>query len=125
MLKKVLNGKKAKNIGIAELKVTVLLVYYTVLGIVGIVFFSYFIDSFAITGFKQFIICESTGNSNCNQLLQGTRTLYILVTFDLIMLSFTPLLIFCIYICDIQALKKKYKAWRPRAARNKRAPPAV
>ena len=62
MLKKVLNGKKAKNIGIAELKVTVLLIYYTALGIVGIVFFTYFIDSFAITRFIEFTICESTGN---------------------------------------------------------------
>ena len=124
MLKKILSGKKAKNIGIAELKVTVILIYYSVFGIIGIVFFTYFIDSFAITGFVEFIICESTGNSNCNQLLQGNRTLYILITIDLIMLSFTPVLIFCIYICDIQALKKKYKAWRTSYSQY-RAPPAL
>ena len=109
VLKKLLNGSKVKNVGKAEFKTTTLLVYHTLLGLIGVVTFTSLLVDSSRAEFGAFINCEATGNSNCRQLLTND-SLYNLITVAISLVSFAPVLTFLIFVCDVQALRKKLKA---------------
>lgn len=107
MLKKMLTGREVTNVGKAEIKITVLFIYYTLLGVMGLVAYTYLITDTFGQDIAEFIVCESTGTLTNGQKDLGTfKTLLTLVTVNIVMVSFIPVLVVLIFSCEVQVFKR-------------------
>jgi len=107
VLKKLLAKKKFKmsDIGIAELKITVILIIALALGVVGLVTYT-FADGVAFSTSAEYVVCVSNGGSNCSLGRLGVfnYTTPIIVLLLALLPMASILLMF-----DFQSCKKKLK----------------
>ena len=108
MIKKVMTSAKVnradraeiKRAGRAEMKIAMVIIYYTLTGIVGLVAFTYFdlmvnTTSTISDHLGELFLCESTGTQDCSNVDLGTSN--ILKTISVIanvMITFSSLVVF-------------------------------
>ena len=106
MLKKLLARTKVGKAAKAQLKITGIIIYYTLVGIMGLVTFTFYE---AINTYREsaaaYILCESGGLSNCDSDL-GINVVYLLSVFVIMFISFLPVMTI-LFSCDPNAYKKK------------------
>lgn len=105
MLKKLLAKKKVSNVGLAELKITAILITNMAVSVIGLVNFT-LADPRVMTEARSFVFCEASGGQNCN--LGEVNTLNITLSVNLAFVSFLPM-VGILLSCDIQAFKKVAK----------------
>ena len=94
MLKKLLAKKKASHVGKGEIKITVLVVYIIVMGIISIASNVYLGENAFNERLNEYIQCENTGNSeNCVNVITIHFILFGVIA---VMLAFVPLVVFLI-----------------------------
>lgn len=104
------------NVGIAQLKITAILIYYTVLGVMGLTtasvsFTSYEAKTMDRENIAQYIACENSGMSDCvydSTFLSDVGTLAVVVV---LLFSFLPV-VAILFSCDPRTCKKKPKTER-------------
>ena len=96
MLKKILKGKKVQvlMVGKAQLKIACMIIYYTLVGVMGLVIFTF---NEANTGnldiHRDYILCESGGRSDCVlDLGINSDVNTAITTITYVMISFLPVL---------------------------------
>ena len=107
MLKKLLSRKKVGKAGKAEIKISFILIYYVVIGVLGLVTLTYLEAESAISELANFFICEGLHLANCSKHLDinAFEELSIVI---IVMLSLLPV-VALIFSCNIQTIKKKIK----------------
>ena len=106
MLKKLLAHKKVGKAAKAQLKITGIIVYYTLVGVLGLVTFTFYEASNTYReNATAYILCESGGLSNCDPDF-GTDVVYFLSLFVVVLVSFLPVMTI-LFSCDPNAYKKK------------------
>ena len=108
MLKKLAAKKNTGNIGVVEIKISLLIVYSILMGVMGVALFTFFILTKVAQNLANLFICESLGSSECSTDNFVTGSLRITRTISFIMLFFLPVVIFMV-IFSPQAWKKKLK----------------
>ena len=112
VLKKLLAKRKVtNNIGIAEIKIIALTIYIIIMSIFGLVSFTNLITSDYIEDAAEFIVCESTGQEDCQEISDSFGAIKKLTTTFQIMLSIIPVALI-LFVCNPQAFKTKYKTWK-------------
>lgn len=112
VLKKLVARKKIGKVGKAQIKISIILIYYTVLGVVGLVSLTYFeVKIFNSEGLREFFLCESLGNPDCFLDVAPIKNIKALSVSVIVMLSFLPVIVL-IFSFDYQACKKKLKSVR-------------
>ena len=101
--------KKVTNVGVAELKVTAILVVNTALGVTGLVTYI-FADMEVLAESAAFIICVGSGGSNCSELKDRINKIGMTLPVTYTLLSLLPLMIILI-TCDVQAFKNRARYW--------------
>ena len=103
VLKKLLARKKAINVGKGEVKIALMISYFSLLGVMGSVVAIRTNSIFSSTDFQEYLICESSGKAaNCT-MTASIVGLYITITF--IILSFVPVMSL-LMIFDPRVFKK-------------------
>ena len=106
MLKKLLARTKVGKAAKAQLKITGIIIYYTLVGVMGLVTFTYYEASNTYReSAAAYILCESGGLSNCDSDL-GIDVVYLLSVFVVMFISFLPVMTI-LFSCDPNAYKKK------------------
>ena len=112
MLKKLLSGKKAGNVGKAEVKMALVIFYYIVIGAMSLVTFTYIEikgkanrDSVA-----ELIICESMGNRDCDADLKELDALDVLASLSITLVALLPIVI-VLFSIDTKMIKKKGRSF--------------
>ena len=107
MLKKLKAGKKVGKVGKAQIKISFIIIYYVLLGVLGLVTLTYIEVKSSLIGIAavaDFLVCESLGGSNCyldKELIAVFESLGITVKILLMMIPVVVL----IFVVDIQAIK--------------------
>ncbi len=110
-MKKLLAKKKVGKVGTAQLKITGILIYYTILGVMGLVASTMSFTSYSTKtreGIAQYLFCENSGSSDCvldSAAIGPVGILSIVVT---VLFSFLPVVAILVS-CDPRACKKKPK----------------
>ena len=108
VIKKLLARQKIGNIAKAQLKITAIVIYYTVLGISGLASYTYYdIGESYQRRIANFVLCESSGVSDCEINELGPVAIF-LSTLVLTMISFLPV-VTIVFSFDPKAYKKKAK----------------
>lgn len=107
-MKKLLAQKRTGKAATAQLKITAVLIYYTVLGVMGLSTASVSFTGYAAEteNIVQYLACENSGMSDCvfdSTFLSGAGTLAVVV---IVLISFLPL-VAILFSCDPRACKKK------------------
>ena len=93
----------------AQLKISVIIIYYTLIGVLGLATYTYSrrngIDQESLT---EYLLCESGGQSDC-VLDSGNGILEALGTTFVVTISFLPVLAI-LFSCDPQACRRKKAA---------------
>ena len=97
MLKKILKGKKVQvlMVGKAQLKIACMIIYYTLVGVMGLVIFTFNIEANIANQdiHRDYILCESGGRSDCVlDLGINSDVNSAITTIIYVMLSFLPVL---------------------------------
>ena len=106
-MKKFLTKKKVRNVGTAELKITIFALFIIVLGLIVLVTYTLVSNNLFTEAANQFWLCHATEESNCK--LGLLLTFNIIVPLIFIFLSLLPV-IGILFSCDVQACKKKTKS---------------
>lgn len=107
MLKKLLARKKVGKAAKAQLKITGIIIYYTFVGVMGLVTFTYYEASYAHReSVAEYILCESGGLSSDCVFDVGIDVVFVLSVFVIILVSFLPVMTL-LFSCDPNAFKKK------------------
>ncbi len=116
VLKKLLARKKVGRVGKAQIKIMAVIIYYTILGVMGLVAYTVFevADSYRKT-IVQYVLCESTGLSECE--VTNDNTILILSKLVIIMISLLPV-VAILFNCDPKAWKKFRDGKKFKAARS-------
>lgn len=119
VLNKLLSGRRVTNVGKAEIKITVLIIYVTLTGVMGLVTFTRLVLTYDAYGEKlaEYILCLTVGRSDCTLDQTPFNVVTTLVTTFFVMLSFTPVVVI-FFICDPKAFRKKFKAWKSTVTSN-------
>ena len=119
VLNKLLSGRKVTNVGKAQVKITALIVYVTIVGVVGLVTKTRLVLTYDAYGedLTENILCLTVGGSDCTLDQTPFNTVTTLVTTFLFLLSFIPMMVIFL-ICDPMAFKRKYKAWKSMITSN-------
>ena len=67
-MKKLLARKKVRNVGKAEIKITAIVIYYTIVGVMSLANDTYF-GEYTYEPFIEYIACQSTGMASCQEEL--------------------------------------------------------
>ena len=105
MLKRLLAGKKVRNVGLAELKLTLTLIFKMAISAVGLVSYS-LIDIELFNEFTAYILCESRRGPDC--VLDSVNIFNVGLPITFIMLSIVPMLSIMLS-CDFKTCKMKIK----------------
>ena len=101
--------EKINKIGAAQLKIIAILVYYTALGVMGLITVTSSFTSYAATDNEEitaYLACESRGMSNCTfdpSILSSDLTVVVMVLF-----SFLPV-VAILFTCNPRICRKKRK----------------
>jgi hypothetical protein len=109
VLKKVLEGSKVEaSIGKAELKISAIVVYYTLVAVMAMISFTYHItNGVFLKNITSYILCESRGQSaGCTLDLFNGEIFNGLSATSIVMVSFLPV-VAILFNCDLQKLKQK------------------
>ena len=112
-LKRVLSKKKGGRAGKAQLKISAIIIYYVLLGVTGLVAFTYYevSESYRMR-IAEHILCESSGTLDCELNFDfGVRALSVLV---IVVISFLPVMVI-LFSCD----PKVFKRQKPKHRRGK------
>lgn len=107
-MKKLLAKKKVGRVGTAHFKITAVLIYYTVLGVVGLsTATSSFTTYSTSANIVEYLACESRGMADCvfNSTFH-TSTLAIVVV---VLFSFLPV-VAILFSCDPRTCRRKPKS---------------
>jgi drug/metabolite transporter (DMT)-like permease len=97
--------KKVVNVGKGELKIMALIIYYLVLGVIGLAVFG---TSNNLSKLKALLICEATGERDC---IFETPIQHILSIVVNILLALFPVATI-LASCDPKAIKMRFKSKR-------------
>lgn len=109
VLKKLLARKKTGNVGKAQIKITAVIMYYTLQGVTGLVTLAYFIANRSDAGqstLAEYITCGNKGLPDCALIFGSTDAVHIFAVISTVMLSFVPLLAL-LFNCDLQSWRRK------------------
>ena len=111
MLKKLLAGKKVGNVGKAEVKMSIVVFYYVVVGAMSLVTFTYIevIGKANRDIFTELILCEAMGNGNCDVNLTRLDALDVLAALSINMVAILPIIV-VIFSIDTEAVKQKKRS---------------
>ena len=101
-MKKVLARKKVRNVGLAELKITILVIIETALGVTGLVTYSLADGQLFDAAFRYFT-CLGSEEPNCD--LGALTTFNFMIPLIFILLSLLPMAVILLS-CDLQTCKK-------------------
>ena len=94
VLKKLIARKKVGRVGKAEVKMAVIVLYYIIMGVLGLVTFTYY--EVKTKGNRESLaelfLCESTGNLDCNVDLQNIEMFSVLAVAVVVMLASSPVI---------------------------------
>ena len=112
-MNKLLSGRKVTNVGKAEIKITAVIIYVTIVGVIGMVTLIRLVLTYDAHGeeLAEYILCLTVGRSDCTINQTPFNVITILVTTSLVTYSFIPVVTFFL-ICDPMAFRKKFKAWK-------------
>ena len=118
-MNKLLSGRKVINVGKAEIKILVLIIYVTLTGAMGLVTFTRLVLTYDAYGeeLAEYILCLTVGGSDCTLDQAPFNVVTMLVTTFFVMLSFTPVVII-FFICDPMSFRKKFRAWKSTVTPN-------
>ena len=107
------------NVGKAEIKISVHIIYLTLTGVMGLVTFTRLVLTYDAYGeeLAEYILCLTVGGSDCTLDQTPFNVVTMLVTIFFVMLSFKPVVIIFL-ICDPMALRKKFRAWKSTVTYN-------
>ena len=111
MLKKLLAGKKVGNVGKAEVKMSIVVFYYVVVGAMSLVTFTYI----EVVGkanrdlITELFLCEAMGNDNCDINLNRLDALDVLAALSINMVAILPIIV-VIFSIDTEAVKQKKRS---------------
>ncbi len=91
MIKEIIAGKKISRVGKADIKIMIVFIYYTLVGAMGLMSSTY--AGFGNVGdtLQELIICESTGNRECNNInLDTYHSLRMLSVVNIVTLFLSP-----------------------------------
>ena len=114
VLKKLLAKKKVTNVGVAELKITAILIVNMGLGVTGLVTYI-FADMEIIAEGNAFVNCLGVGGSNCSQIKDRLNTINITLPATFILLSLLPVVVI-VFTCDVHSFKKMFRAWTQKSS---------
>ena len=116
MLKRLLAKKKVTNVGVAEIKIAVILIIIVALGVTGMM--TYILaDMEVLVEAGAFIACVVSGGSNCSQVTERLNIISMTLPATFTLLSLVPVAVI-LFTCDVQAFKKVAKAWRTETQKN-------
>ena len=107
VLKKVLARKKVGNVRKAEIKVTAIIIYYVLLGVMGLVAFTYFMRLNA-DAISQYIVCQSSGKESCQEEFSISKNDIFFMAAPIVMVSLLPV-VAILFSCDPKAFKTKFQ----------------
>ena len=117
MLKKLLSKKKVTNVGVAELKITAILIVNTALGVTGLVTYT-FADMEVVLEATAVLFCIGSEGSNCYQGTDRLNIISITLPATFILLSLLPV-VAILFTCDVHSLKKMARdAWIQKCKSN-------
>ena len=108
MLKKLLAKKKVGGVCTAHLKITAVLIYYTVLGVMGLSTATSSLTNYAAsTDIVEYLACESRGMADC--MFNSTFHSSTLAVVVVVLFSLLPV-VAILFSCDPRACRRKPKA---------------
>ena len=93
VLKKLIKGKKVSRVGRAEVKMTVIVSYYIIAGVLSLYTFTYFEVKAKANreGLAELFLCESKGSSDCESIdIDSVDILNIQAVVVIVMVAFFP-----------------------------------
>ena len=93
VLKKLIAGRKVGRLGKAQVKMAVVVLYYTIVGSMSLISFTYFeVKSKASRdSLESLFLCESTGDLDCTDIsLESITTLNALAVMVIVLVAFLP-----------------------------------
>lgn len=103
VLKKLLSKKKVVNVGKGELKLSLMITYYVILGVIGLVVFS---EIHTLSSEQaDYFICGGSGRLDCRLDLAVQNSLVITTN---VLLSFFPAAVI-LTTCDLTVCKRKLR----------------
>ena len=89
ILKKMLARKKVGNVGKAEIKIAAIIIYYILIGVMGLAAFTYFMN-YQTDAFSQYIVCQSSGKESCQEEFSISKIDIFFMATPSVMVSFLP-----------------------------------
>jgi hypothetical protein len=109
VIKKLLAHKEVGGVGAAQLKITAVLIYYTVLGVMGMTTATVSLTSYAAsTNTVEYLLCESMGMSDCT-FDSGFLNINSLAVVVVVLFSLLPV-VAIFFTCDPRVCRRKTKA---------------
>ena len=105
VLKKLLARKKVGNVGKAEIKITAIIIYYVLVGVMGLV---NFIMRFNTDAISQYIVCQSSGKESCQEEFNISKNDILIMAAPAVMVSLIPV-VAILFSCDPKAFKTKFQ----------------
>ena len=93
VIKELIAGKKVSRVGKAEVKIMIVFIYYTLVGVSGLISSTYAQYSDVGSRIQELFICESTGDRDCSDIdLDTFQRLGTLSVVNIIILYFSPVI---------------------------------
>ena len=107
VLKKLLARKKVGNVGKAEIKITAIIIYYVLVGVMGLAAYTYFMR-FNTDAISQYIVCQSSGKESCQEEFSISKNDTFFMAAPIVMISLIPV-VAILFSCDPKAFKTKFQ----------------
>ena len=114
MLKKIVARKKVGKVGMAEIKIMLIIMYYIVVGVMGLISFTYH-EVKTISNrerLEELILCESRGNKKCVVNLVTIDNIRNLSVVVVVMVAFLPI-VAILFTFNPKACQKKPGKGKP------------
>lgn len=114
-MKKIVDGKKVGKVGMTEVKMILIVTYYIIVGVMGLIAFTYH-EVKTISNrerLKELIICESTGNRKCVVNLVTIDHIRSLSVVVIVLLSSLPI-VALLFTCNRNMCLKTSEQTKPR-----------
>ena len=106
-MKKLLARKKVGNVGKAEIKIAAIIIYYIIVGVMGLAAYTYFAP-FNADAISQYIVCQSSGKESCQEEFSISKNDIFFRAAPIVMLSLLPV-VAILFSCDSKAFKTKFQ----------------
>ena len=109
MLKRLLAKSKVGKVGKAQLKLTAIIIYYTLFGVMGLVTFTYFeANTDYRDSITEYILCESGALPDCALDFGTIDVVTVLSVIVVVTISLLPVLAL-LFSCNMQCCRKEAK----------------